>query len=126
MKQDTLTRLGFYLQEAIRNTDDKKFARVSQALLPMLPEIAEELKRLAVGDGTTAQKLQAIEMILQCWSRCLKVEDRKQKHLTKREEAKAKRTKAQAQDKRAILEISRKREEISKKLAQAKREIGGL
>ena len=126
MKQDILSRLGFYLQQAIKNTDDRKFVRVSQALLPMLPEIAEELKRLAVGDYTTAQKLKAIEMILQCWSRCLKVEDRKQKHATKREEAKAKRTKAQVQDKQATLEIGRKREEISKKLARATKEMGGL
>lgn len=125
MKQDSLTRLGFYLQEAIRNTDDRKFARISQALLPMLPEIAEELKRIAIGDGTTAQKLQAIEMILQCWGRCLKVEDRKQKHLTKREQLKIRKTKVEAADKKAKLAIAAEHRKIDETLKRARAEMGG-
>jgi len=125
MKQDILSRLGFYLQQAIKNTEDKKFVRVSQALLPMLPEIAEELKRIAIGDGTTAQKLQAIEMILQCWSRCVKVEDRKQKNLTKREQLKIRKTKVEAADRKSKLAIAAERRKIDETLKRAKVEMEG-
>jgi hypothetical protein len=127
MKQDILTRLGFFLQQAITNTEDKKFTRVSQALLPMLPEIAEALKRIAIGDGdgTTAQKLQAIEMILQCWNRCLKVEDRKQNHLTKREQLKIRKTRVEADDRKAKLAIAAERRQIDATLKKARVEMEG-
>jgi hypothetical protein len=118
MKPDILTRLGFYLQEAIATAGEKQLSRVSQAIVPLLPDIVSELKNLAVSNETTpAQKLQAIEMILQCWSRCLKVGVKKQEYQMKRQRLKVK-------DRKSKLAISRKREEISKKLAQAAKEIG--
>ncbi len=86
---------------------------------------AEELKRIAVGDGTTAQKLQAIEMILQCWSRCLKVEDRKQKQLTKREQLKIRKTKVEADDRKAKIAIATERRKIDATLKKARVEMEG-
>ena len=87
---NNLDKLYLYMTEAIRRTSAKEYARVSAALIPVLPDLVTALKQVITDTSTTpAQRLQAAGMLQALWARCLRDEDRKQKHLTKRARIKA-------------------------------------
>ena len=80
----SLDRLQIYLAEAIRNTSAKQYRRVSEALVPVLPTVVSALAEIAADcTSTKAQRLQASEMLMALWQRCVRDEANERDHATK-------------------------------------------
>jgi long-subunit acyl-CoA synthetase (AMP-forming) len=110
--------------EAIRRTTAKEYKKVSAALIPVLPDLVTALGQVITDNQTTpAQRLQAAGMLQALWARCLRDEDRKQKHLTNRERLRVKRRKVEVADRQATLELAAERKRIDRVLEQAKKEL---
>lgn len=120
----SLDRLTLYMTEAIRRTTAREYRTVSAALIPVLPDLVSALKSVITDHNTTpAQRLQSAEMLMTLFARCLRDEDRKQKHLTRREQLKIKKTKVEADDRKAKLAIVVERRKIDETLKRAKAEM---
>ncbi len=121
----SLDRLHVYLVEAIRRTTGREYKTVSAALIPVLPDLIKALSQvIADGTATPAQRLQAADMLMALFARCIRDEDRKQKHYVKRAQLKVKLSKVEADDRKAKLAIVAERRKIDETLEKAKRELG--
>jgi ribosomal protein L35 len=92
----------------------------------MLPDLVNALKQVITDNHTTpAQRLQAADMLMTLWGRCLRDEDRKQKHAINRHQLKVKKTKVEADDRKTKLVIAAERRRIDETLRKAQLEIEG-
>jgi hypothetical protein len=123
---NNIEKLHLYLQEAIRRTTAKEYRKVSDALIPVLPDLVKALSQvIADSTATPAQRLQAADMLIALWGRCLREEDRERKHLTNLGRLKVQRTKVEADDRQSKLAIAAERRKIDATLTKARKEIGG-
>lgn len=92
----------------------------------MLPDLVTALSQVIADTTTTsAQRLQAADMLMTLWGRCLRDEDRKQKHAANLGRLKVRKTKAEADDRMAKLAIAAERRKIDATLKRAKAEMEG-
>jgi hypothetical protein len=114
----SLDRLKVYLVEAIKRTTAKEYRKVSAALIPALPNLVETLSQVIADDTTTsAQRLQAADMLMCLWARCIRDEGKKQRATLQHQQLKVKAKKVAVEQTKTALKVHQVRAETDKKLA---------
>lgn len=120
----SLERLALYMTEAIRQTTAREYKKISAALIPVLPDLVTALSQvIADGATTPAQRLQAADMLMALFARCIRDEDRKQKHSVKCAQVKLRKREVEAADRKTKLAIATERRKIDETLKKAEEEL---
>src|SRR5437660_1593772 len=120
-------QLELWMSEAIKRADDGTCKRVSDSLIPILPELMGTLRDIITDQTSTPiVKMRCLEIVMSAWAKCLRSELRTQRAAVAQDRFRAKKSVADAQrieaaanDKLAALEISKQRKKIARQLKLA-------
>jgi hypothetical protein len=125
-----LDRLSTLLAAAADRVGTEKLRGIGQALIPAMPQVVEALQEIICDPGSSpAVRLEAIQLLMSMWSRCItadlrfaKSEGKRAGHRARTAEAATARVQARADELAAKVRIAREQKHIQKQLRKLRKE----